>query len=287
MLQIHVWVDAEGTMPVTSPGVKCWFGVELKTFEISIEEYKGKVRGKICERGPKFSSWIRFGGKGLSLLLEEVGSCCELKERFHFRKFWSEGDRNYSLELCSNRVGRFLFCVVRDAENKRFFLAFPEGRGLFGGWKILVSKLRSLGVSPLQWKGALLENRNPSQASPSRSVEEKNQLDRDTSFLRDCSALRDAVWLEIEKEILDRNEELLGRCLVGIWEGDSGHLLDLVSFGSWAKNSWFLEGNLWLSNVRENLLLLEFEFADEAERVSKSGARRFGGRSFCLEKWKP
>ena len=176
MLQIHVWVDAEGTMLVTSPGVKCWFGVELKTFEISIEEYKGKVRGKICERGPKFSSWIRFGGKGLSLLLEEVGSCCELKERFHFRKFWSKGDRNYSLELCSNRVGRFLFCVVRDAENKRFFLAFLEGRGLFGGWKILVSKLRSLGVSPLQWKGALLENPNPSQASPSRSVEKKKPI---------------------------------------------------------------------------------------------------------------
>ena len=176
MLQIHVWVDAEGTMPVTSPGVKCWFGVELKTFEISIEEYKGKVRGKICERGPKFSSWIRFGGKGLSLLLEEVGSCCELKERFHFRKFWSEGDRNYSLELYSNRAGRFLFCVVRDAENKRFFLTFPEGRGLVRGWKILVSKLRSLGVSPLQWKGALLENPNPSQASPSRSVEKKKPI---------------------------------------------------------------------------------------------------------------
>ncbi|RVW91344.1 hypothetical protein CK203_035396 [Vitis vinifera] len=37
--------------------------VELKTFEISIEEHKGKVHGKNCERGPKFSSWIRFGGK--------------------------------------------------------------------------------------------------------------------------------------------------------------------------------------------------------------------------------
>ena len=43
-------------MPVSSPGGRCWFGVELKTFEISIEEHKGKVHGKICERGPKFSS---------------------------------------------------------------------------------------------------------------------------------------------------------------------------------------------------------------------------------------
>ena len=74
---------------------------------------------------------------------------------------------------------------------------------------------------------------------------------------------------------------------MGFWEGDSDHLPDLASFGLWAKSSWFLEGNLWLSNVRENLLLLEFEFADEAKRVFQSGARRFRGRSFCLEKWKP
>ena len=112
-------------------------------------------------------------------------------------------------------------------------------------------------------------------------------MDKDTSSLRVCPAPRDAVWLEIEKETLSRNEELFGRCLVGIWEGDPDRLPDLVSFGSWAKNYWFLEGNLWLSNVRENLLLLEFEFADEAERVYNSGARHFRGRSFCLEKWKP
>ena len=174
-----------------------------------------------------------------------------------------------------------MFCIVRDAGNKRFSLAFPEGRGFVGGWKILASKLRSLGVSPLQWKGALLKNHLPSQASPSSSVV------RDTSPLRDCPAPRDAIWLEMEKETLDRNKELLGRCLVGSWEGDSDRLPDPVSFGAWAKNSWFLEGNLWVSNMRANLLLLEFEFEDEAERVFNSGSRCFRGRSFSLEKWKP
>ena len=112
-------------------------------------------------------------------------------------------------------------------------------------------------------------------------------VDRDLSSLRDCPAPRDAVWLEIEEETLVRNKEQLGRCLVGFWEGDSDRLPDLVSFGSWAKNTWFLEGNLWLSIVRENLLLLEFEYSNEAERVYNSGTRRFRGRSFCLEKWKP
>ena len=195
-------------MPISSPGGRCWFGVELKTFEISIEEHKGKVHGKICERGPKFSSWIRFGGKGLSLLLEWVESCCGLKERAPFKKFWSEGNRGYCLELRRNNAGRFLFCVVRDAENKRFSLAFLEGRGLVGGWKVLASKLRSLGVSPLQWNGALMENLTPAQAPGSSII-------RGSSSLQDCPAPRDAVWIKAEKEALVRNEELLGKCLVG------------------------------------------------------------------------
>ena len=118
-----------------------------------------------------------------------------------------------------------------------------------------------------------------SQALPSRFEEKNGQLDRDMATLRDCSASCDVVWLEIEKEVLDRNEELLGRCLVANWKGDTGRLPNLVSFGLWAKNSWFLEENLLLSDMGGNLLLLEFEFADEAERVSKSGVRHFRGRS--------
>ncbi|RVW96878.1 hypothetical protein CK203_026137 [Vitis vinifera] len=234
-------------MLVSSPGGRCWFGVELKTFEISIEEHKGKVHGKICERGPKFSSWIRFGGKGLSLLLKGVESCYGLKERAPFRKFWSEGNRAYSLELRRNNAGRFLFCVVRDAENKRFSLAFPEGRGLVGGWKVLASKLRSLGVSPLQWNGALMENHTPAQA-PSSSII------RDSCSLRDCPAPRDAVWIEAEKEALVRNEELLAGAL---W-----------AFGR--------------ETLTTSLTLLPSGRGQKAP-----GARRFRGRSFCLKKWKP
>ncbi|RVW14711.1 hypothetical protein CK203_092613 [Vitis vinifera] len=106
-----------------------------------------------------------------------------LKERTPFKKFWSEGNRDYSLELRRNNAGRFLCCVLRDAENKRFSLAFREGRGLVGGWKVLASKLRSLRVSSLQWKGALMENHTPAQASPSSSI------NRDSSSLRDCPRL--------------------------------------------------------------------------------------------------
>ena len=76
----------------------------------------------------------------------------------------------------------------------------------------------------------------PSQVSPSRSEEKNDQLERDITTLRDCSTPRDVVWLEIEKEVLDRKEELLDRCLVGKWEGYIGHLPDLVSFCFWSLN---------------------------------------------------
>ena len=37
---------------------------------------------------------------------------------------------------------------MTSTEAKKFVLAFPEGRGVLGGWCILVVKLCSLGVVP-------------------------------------------------------------------------------------------------------------------------------------------
>ena len=42
--------------------------------------------GKICEKGPNFSPWIRFDGKGLALLVEGVETCCIIKDGEPFRK---------------------------------------------------------------------------------------------------------------------------------------------------------------------------------------------------------
>ena len=50
---------------VTLGGI-CWFGVESKTFEISLELGKGKMVGKIVEKGRRFSAWIRFGERALA-----------------------------------------------------------------------------------------------------------------------------------------------------------------------------------------------------------------------------
>ena len=57
-------------------GGKCWFAVESKTFEISIEVVRRKPRGIILERSKDFSSWIRLGEKSLSYLLQGVEAWC-------------------------------------------------------------------------------------------------------------------------------------------------------------------------------------------------------------------
>lgn len=59
-----------------------WFGVESKSFEISIEEVNGCLQGKIVERGRGFSNWIRFGEFSLSRLLERVELCCREEKGF-------------------------------------------------------------------------------------------------------------------------------------------------------------------------------------------------------------
>ena len=77
-----------------SKGGKCWFAVESKAFKISIEEVRGKLRGTIWERSKGVSSWIRFGEKGLSLLLEGVEAWCKGESNSKLLKVWDEGARN-------------------------------------------------------------------------------------------------------------------------------------------------------------------------------------------------
>ena len=99
---------------MVSPSEKCWFGVNSKTFEISVNEAKGKVFRIVCERRTYFSSWIRFNGKALFFILEGAKNCCFLKVGEHLKKAWVEGGRKHQLELCTNKAGRFLFFTTCD-----------------------------------------------------------------------------------------------------------------------------------------------------------------------------
>lgn len=57
-------------------GRSCWFAIESKLFEVSVEEVRGKLKGIILERSRGFSSWIRFGELSLRNLLEGIEECC-------------------------------------------------------------------------------------------------------------------------------------------------------------------------------------------------------------------
>ena len=50
------------------------------------------------------------------------------------------------MESNKNEAGKYLMCFVTDGEGKKHKKFIPEGRGLIGGWHLLVEKLRELGI---------------------------------------------------------------------------------------------------------------------------------------------
>ena len=130
--------------------------MDLKLFELSVHEVKGKLLGKILESSRCYSSWIRFGELGLSPLLEEVELCCWGVGGKPFSKERLEGERIYMLECRCNEVGRFILCSVYSG-GKEVCFVFPKGLWSSqpgGGVFILAEKVSSVGVAPqiIGWK---------------------------------------------------------------------------------------------------------------------------------------
>ena len=106
-------------------GGKCWVVIESKTFEVSIEEVRGKLKGTIVERSRGLSSWIRFGALSLRKLLEGFEECCREEKEGRMVKVWEEEGRKFRLERRVNGAGRYVLCSVVDVETKGFCLVFP------------------------------------------------------------------------------------------------------------------------------------------------------------------
>ena len=117
-----------------------WFAMESKSFEISVEEVGVKLKGVIVEKGRGLSAWIRFGDHSLWCLLEGEEACCRDEGLERWSKGWEEGGRRFQLDRKENGAGSFLCCSVVVKEGKQFSLIFPKGRGLHGGWAVLVEK---------------------------------------------------------------------------------------------------------------------------------------------------
>ena len=72
--------------------------------------------------------------------------CDKISRREEWASGWEEEGRRFSPSQCSNKARTYLLCSVRDAGGKRLSLVVPEGRGLTSWWRLLVEKLRYLGV---------------------------------------------------------------------------------------------------------------------------------------------
>ncbi|RVW54460.1 hypothetical protein CK203_068313 [Vitis vinifera] len=258
VLGSEVWEYGSEDSNGVSKGGKCWFAVESKSFEISIEEVRGRLRGTIWERSKGLSSWIRFGEKGLSLLLEGVEAWCRGESNSKLLKVWDEGARNFRLECHSNVAGRFLLCSVRDVERKKFCLVFPEGNGLVGGWFLLAKNLRALGVSST-------EVRNSYQCVSSMGKEESNV---------NTSKNESGSYAEVVK---GKKGVSVDSMRVHLGEKENN-----VQGGT----AWALPGGLfrWLGGA---LVLFEIQNKWEADMVLLRGSRRFKDREFLLQRWGP
>ncbi|RVX11694.1 putative ribonuclease H protein [Vitis vinifera] len=273
---------------------KFWVAIESKTFEVSIEEIKGKLKGIIVERSRGFSSWIRFGASGLRKLLECFEECCREEKKGRLVKVWEEEGRKFRLERRVNGAGRYVLCSVVDVEAKRFCLVFPEGKGVIGGWAILAVKLRALGiVTKKDDKGVEATQISSKKKDATIDDEEercsgKKKQGEIRSFLDvakgPAGRVGEELWLQVGGRGLRRREEVLGRCLVGRWEGAVMEM-ELDSLKNWGKRSWNLRKGVKVMKMGEPFFLLEFEDEGEAERVLNRGTRRFKDRLLHLERW--
>ena len=71
-------------------GGRCWFAVDSKSFDISVEVAGGKLKGVIVDKGRGLSAWIISGDLSLCLLLEGVEACCKDEALERWSKGWEE-----------------------------------------------------------------------------------------------------------------------------------------------------------------------------------------------------
>lgn len=267
-------------------GGNVWFGIESKSFEISVEFLKGKISGVITERGWSFLLWIRFGDGGLSLFLEGVEFCCQKENLKVFSKSWLEGGRSYRLQLRINEVGRFLLCSIFSVEGKRFVLIFPKGKGLPGGWAVFAQKLRSCGVVlPHEVAEVLLAGDTSMQRKAAMGLKDLLPLAEAMGVPRRGTS--DIIWLQFGGINSFNKLQSLNWCLVGRWGDFSNDAPLLPPLKEWVRFQWSLKGNLKLSLLGGSLILFDFELAGEVERVLLEGVRVFNGKVLMLDRWSP
>lgn len=102
--------------------------IDRKSFEISVESVKGKLRGRIEERCGDLLSWIRLSERSIGLLCKVLlaGSRDTIRGRLLLE--WKDEGRYIRVERKRNRGGDYLLCIVWDSDLSMHAIAIPEGR---------------------------------------------------------------------------------------------------------------------------------------------------------------
>ncbi|RVX19200.1 hypothetical protein CK203_008571 [Vitis vinifera] len=266
-------------------GGRCWFAVDSKSFEISVEVFGERCKGIIVERSRGFTSWVRFGSFSLCCLLEGVEACCRGVIVQGLVKRWEDGGRRFKLESRVNEAGRFLLCSVVDQESKRYCLVFPEGKGIMGGWVLLAEKLRFLGVmSRDEPRGNATFYGTGSTVGESAGKAQKSYADVVKSREK---KIGETLWLQLGEKEISSERKLMDRCLVGSWGHTPLSDSDMYAFESWGRTQWNIKGGLKFARIGGPLLLIEFENRDEADKVLLRGSRWFKESNLHLARWDP
>ena len=250
-------------------GGRCWFAVDSKSFEISVDVSGERLKGIIVERNKGFTLWIKFENFSLCCLLEGVKACCRGKLVQRFVKSWEDGGRKFKLESRANEVGRFLLCYVVDLEAKRYCLVFPEGKGILGGWVLLAEKLRSLGVLTRdEPRGVFAYYRTGCRDWAFEGRAKNSYVDAVKTREK---ILGEVVWLQLgEKDVLS-GREFLDRCLVGRWRKSLVLAPDLSALGSWGRSHLNIKGGVKFVRLGGPFIPIEFEDKEEADKVLLRG----------------
>ena len=77
--------------------------MESKTFEIEVQDKKGKLQAIIVERKRRISSWVKLGPKSLGFFLECLLLCIKDTRTGKWERRWKENGRSYSLVRDENK----------------------------------------------------------------------------------------------------------------------------------------------------------------------------------------
>ena len=239
---------------------------------------RGKPQIFIKESKGGVSSWVRMEVESLGFLMEGLNHCIRDEKEDRWVKDWKEQGRSFSLLRSVNKAGCFIRLGVTNLERKQYCIFIPKGRGEKKGWNAMAENLQILRRS-INRKNHMQEEKVGGNMDLKRTFAEVVKR----PIYRVINPIQVKVW----REEIQRNLEKLEHCVVGSWNPRFGDEEDLEKLGRFLASSWGLKGRLGLEKLERSRILLEFEYLEEAHRVSLSGEKMMGEIRLSFEKWSP